>query len=319
MNERAKFYEAKERKAHRITMTRRLMLTPQEAAFEYDRRCLYCDALLIPELFDFTLWGEERKVWRFADRHFCVNEIETLAAQETAARLAALNLHEQQALSRIRRAGLDGALSSWTFERFEDRADWPEATQFRALVWSYAHSILNGTYNGQGWLVLCGGYGIGKSHLAAAVIHFLLEAEWSEVYFRAWPSYLRRIKATWDRRKGAGADSNGQLETESEIVAELTHGGAVVIDDLDKIEVSDPGWSRGVLFEVLNTRYNSGLPTVVTINRSLTDPRMGDLIGGAVVDRLFERAIVLTLAGPSYRQRGIQVGTDETQTGEGKR
>jgi DNA replication protein DnaC len=53
----------------------------------------------------------------------------------------------------------------------------------------------------------------------------------------------------------------------------------LVIDDLGKEHASLSGWQRNVLHDILRTRFNSGLPTIVTTNIELED--WGALYGDA--------------------------------------
>jgi len=52
-----------------------------------------------------------------------------------------------------------------------------------------------------------------------------------------------------------------------------------VIDDVGKEHASLSGWQKNVLHHVLRTRFNLGLPTIVTTNVSLDD--WGSLYGDA--------------------------------------
>lgn len=180
----------------------------------------------------------------------------------------------------------------------------------------YADDLLNWrlTPNGLGpnnWLILYGQYGNGKSHLAAAVIREALAHGWTTpstgsgrgCYFRVWTEYLKRLQASWKPRP-----DDLEAEAEADIVAELQDGRLVVIDDLDK---KDPTvWTRGVLYGVLNYRYNAELPTILTFNFGPddADPRapgrlaLEEYLGRASLDRLIGAACdVIEFGGPSFR------------------
>jgi hypothetical protein len=60
----------------------------------------------------------------------------------------------------------------------------------------------------------------------------------------------------------------------------------------------------GVFFQVVNTRYEKGHPTIVTTNRGLPDwdNIFGDtVVAAAVLDRSMHIAIVFNINGPSWR------------------
>jgi hypothetical protein len=70
-----------------------------------------------------------------------------------------------------------------------------------------------------------------------------------------------------------------------------------------------------VFFQVVNTRYEKGHPTIVTTNRGLPDwgTIFGDtVVAAAVLDRLMHNAIVFNIKGPSWRLRehnGLEIAT----------
>jgi len=82
--------------------------------------------------------------------------------------------HEWQ--DALRRAGLVGWLAEATFDTYTARSDWADAMHVKGRVKGYAYALTNGGLNGQPWLMLHGGYGTGKSHLAAAVVRYLMES-----------------------------------------------------------------------------------------------------------------------------------------------
>jgi DNA replication protein DnaC len=231
--------------------------------------------------------------------------------QETA-RLAELAKEKDEYRRRVEwqaaleRAGLLGWLAEATFDAYQYRDDWAQAGECRQQVREYAAALLDGG-TGQSWLILHGGYGTGKSHLAAALARTLLEHGWRHVYFRVWPEYLDRIKASWERSKRGEPG-----ETEEQIASELQRGRLVVIDDLDKQPPTE--WAKKTLYTVLNHRYNLKLPTVLTFNYGPqdADPKavgrlaLAEYLGEAVLDRVIEAAFnVVEFDGPSYRS-GVQ-------------
>ncbi len=70
-----------------------------------------------------------------------------------------------------------------------------------------------------------------------------------------------------------------------------------------------------MFFQVVNTRYEKGHPTIVTTNRSLPDwgTIFGDtVVAAAVLDRLMHNAIVFNIKGQSWRLRehnGLEIAT----------
>ena len=74
-----------------------------------------------------------------------------------------------------------------------------------------------------------------------------------------------------------------------------------MIDDVGLLPIGGTEASR-VFFQVVNTRYEKGHPTIVTTNRGLPDwgTIFGDtVVAAAVLDRLMHNAIVFNIKGPS--------------------
>ena len=90
----------------------------------------------------------------------------------------------------------------------------------------------------------------------------------------------------------------------------------LVIDDVGLIPLKTPDASAW-FFEVVNTRYNRGHPTIATTNRGL--PEWGNAFGdtvvaAAILDRLMHNAVVFNIRGPSWRLRdhtSLQIATTE--------
>jgi DNA replication protein DnaC len=270
-------------------------LTPEAAAERIQRHCPYCGALLIPYEYWADLYG--RGLWRFRDRHGCQPETDALAAEQRDTQRRRVAAY----LARLERAGLGGNLAAATFDTFTPRPDCPASVSWCTLCQTYAQGILSGKIDSHhNWLILYGDYGLGKTHLAAAILRAAIDAgRWG--YFRVWPKYLERLQASWQHREA-------EDEHEADILAELNEGWLVVIDDLDKRHPTE--FVREALFGFLNARYNAGLPTVITLNQRVleADPQAPErfalekFISRATLDRIIERAWKLVeFQGPSHR------------------
>ncbi|HEX5415319.1 MAG TPA: ATP-binding protein, partial [Chloroflexota bacterium] len=108
-----------------------------------------------------------------------------------------------------------------------------------------------------GWLVLRGGYGSGKTHLAAAIANEALNAR-AQVLFAVVPDLLDHL------RSSCAPNSAVQYDELFEGVR-TTH--LLVLDDLGT-ESATP-WAQEKLYQIINYRYNYQMPTVVTTNRRL--------------------------------------------------
>lgn len=240
------------------------------------------------------------RVW--PDRCGCLGEQLAIDSRREIERQTAAERARLEHATALQRAGLSDHLSRYQFDTFDVRADWPDARAVLTRVKTYAYALANGALARKPWLILCGDYGLGKSHLAGAIVRSVIDAGWRDCYFRVWPSYLRRLQQSWYHTKRGEEipDDEFGAETEADIINELIRGRVVVIDDLDKREGSP--WVRSALYDVLNSRYNADAPTVLTFN-TLSGDQLLDFIGESVLDRILEQAYdVIEFHGPSYRR-----------------
>lgn len=139
-----------------------------------------------------------------------------------------------------------------------------------------------------GWLVLCGPYGCGKTHLAAAIAHGAL-ARGKTTVFAAVPDLLDHLKATFAPSSSETYDERFEL---------LRSADLLVLDDLGT--ESATAWAREKLYQLINHRYVQRLPLVVTSNVSL------DVLDGRLRSRLQDRTLgpgIITIAAEDYRLR----------------
>jgi DNA replication protein DnaC len=119
--------------------------------------------------------------------------------------------------------------------------------------------------NPEGWLVLLGGYGCGKTHLAAAIANYVVQGHGSEVYFAVAPDLLHNLRAAY---------APGSEVSYDERFEQIRSVYLLIIDDLGA-EQTTP-WAAEKLYQIFNYRYNLRLPTVITSNCDLDsiDPRI---------------------------------------------
>ena len=144
----------------------------------------------------------------------------------------------------------------------------------------------------EGWLVLEGDNGCGKTHLAVAIAKHCLE-EGLIVLFAVVPDLLDYLRATFAPQAEEPYDSAFTKMKEAQVL---------ILDDLGSEQSTS--WANEKLFQLLNFRSNARLPTVITTNK----------IGLAGIEnrlrsRLFERRLVrrITMAGArDYRLHGSE-------------
>lgn len=145
-------------------------------------------------------------------------------------------------------------------------------------------------------LLLVGNPGHGKTTLASTALQELLRGIPRDVigtperfpirpgYFTDYPRFLRLQKRQWD----PDAD-----ETEASLVEGL-YGDApdhlnvkiLVLDDLGKEYRTASGWSENTFDALLRSRFNAGLPTIITTNVPLQ--QWADVYGAPMASFAYE-------------------------------
>ena len=115
---------------------------------------------------------------------------------------------------------------------------------------------------GQNGLLFVGLAGVGKTHLAVAVLRRVIEDHGVAGRFVEWFELLSAIRASYGTPGG-----------ERTVLAPLTEGPVLVVDEMGKGKGSE--WELSVLDQLIGGRYNRNLTTLFTTNYPL---RAGDRI-----------------------------------------
>lgn len=139
-------------------------------------------------------------------------------------------------------------------------------------------------------LLLFGPSGVGKSHLAAAIGHALIEQGLRVRYYAA-SALVQELQAA------------KQALRLSDALNKLDKYRLLVIDDIGYVKRSESETS--VFFELIAHRYEAG-SLLITSNQPFSawdSICPDDMMAVAAVDRLIHHAHVVELAGESYRKR----------------
>jgi DNA replication protein DnaC len=136
-----------------------------------------------------------------------------------------------------------------------------------------------------GWLVLVGGYGSGKTHLAAAIGNYR-KGMGDAPIFVVVPDLLDHLRATF------GPSSNVSYD---EMFQRVKAAPILILDDMGTQSATP--WAREKLYQILNERYNAKLPTVITTSQQLED------LDSRIQSRMLDNRLctICAVLVPSYR------------------
>jgi DNA replication protein DnaC len=186
--------------------------------------------------------------------------------------------------SRLYRLSNLDAFNSMTFETFNAKGRFGLADeQTESLKYAlnqathYAHSL-------PGWLVFLGGYGCGKTHLAAAVANFAVSMGVATLFLTV-PDLLDWLRYTYDN---PAASFESRFE-------EIRNVRLLVLDDLGTQNATP--WAQEKLYQIINHRYVHRFPLVISTNIDLED------LDGRIRSRLEDPDLVtkVRINAPDFR------------------
>jgi len=153
------------------------------------------------------------------------------------------------------------------------------------------------TPEGKG-LLLMGGCGTGKTHLAvAALLEIINGGKPGRMMFSNFQDLIQEIQASFD---------SDQVPSKSELLRPLLEVDLLVLDELGSQKPTT--FVQDILYYVINSRYNSELATIFTTNyydRSgeAKEETLEQRIGTRLRSRLAEMAERLELTGATDHRR----------------
>jgi DNA replication protein DnaC len=190
-----------------------------------------------------------------------------------------------------------GALQNCTFDAFLPDGHGLTPGKQLNLKMAYDRTIAY-AQNPEGWLVLKGGYGCGKTHLAAAIANQRIEMG-HPALFVSTPDLLDHLRATFSPSSPTGYDQRFE---------QIRNTPLLILDDLGAQSNSD--WAQEKLYQIFNHRYNGRLPTVVTTNLEL------EAIEIRIRSRMVDPGLVqiIHIAAPDFRRAGVDQEQSELST-----
>ena len=168
---------------------------------------------------------------------------------------------------RLKQSGLEGFLREKTFAAFEAREDWQKEILEGARAFAKKP---------EGWFVICGQSGSGKTHLCTAICRELL-LRGTDLQYLSWRQQIAGLKGLYE--------DPAQRE---QVIGQLQTVPVLYIDDLLKTGGAEPTAADvAIALEILDSRSQSGRTTLIS-----TERMPGELlvIDEALAGRILEKA-----------------------------
>ncbi len=154
-------------------------------------------------------------------------------------------------------------------------------------------------------LMLIGPPGIGKTHIAVAVLRHVVRRTGARGLYYDTRALLKDIRSTY----------NPVTHTaEMDVIRPVMEAELLVLDDLGAERLTD--WVEETMSLIVNTRYNERRPTIFTSNYEDV-PDEGEMnsllvrVGFRLHSRLREMCEFLEYDGPDYRNMPPNAGADD--------
>jgi len=163
-------------------------------------------------------------------------------------------------------------------------------------------------------LLLIGGIGVGKTHLAVGIIKELIQSKEIACLFYDYRELLKQIQNSYNDSVKA---------TELDVLRPIFEAEVLVLDELGAVKPTEWVWDTVSL--ILNTRYNDNRTTIITTNfpnlparnfrsnvssrsreaadHAASEETLGDRIGDRMRSRLHEMCRIVKMEGEDFRQK----------------
>lgn len=184
----------------------------------------------------------------------------------------------------MRRMGFPEAdMQNWTFAN-DDLTN----EQITKAAQRYVDNFSELRKNGKG-LLLYGNTGTGKTYTACEIANALIDKGYP-VLVTNFARILNTLQGTFEKQEYIDGFNSFQL---------------LVIDDLG-IE-RDTAYAKEQVFNIIDSRYRSGLPMIITTNltmEKIKNPE--DIENRRIYDRILERCFPIEVGGSSRRRKAVR-------------
>lgn len=245
---------------------------PKEGEYLNADGLLCCAKCRTPIQCRITVWGKERTVP-------CICRCEKEAMEREKQRLEAEE--QQRKIQRLKANGIqERHLLDWRFDVAEDNKDIRMAKRY-VENWSKVRAENLG-------LLLWGNVGTGKSFVAACIANALLE-KGTPVLMTNFSKILNQMGAMYSDER-------------YKYIASFSSFPLLIIDDLGIERTTE--YALEQVYAVIDERYKSGLPVIITTNLGIAEIRNpSDVAHARIYSRVLEMCTPVRIDGNDRRKQ----------------
>jgi replicative DNA helicase len=242
---------------------------------------LHCGKCRTPKQVRIELFGKVRTP-------YCLCKCET---EKRDAEIAELEKHKElQRIKELRKTGFpDSEMQGWRFEN-DDRTN-PKVSE---IAYRYAENFPRFKEKGKG-ILFYGTVGAGKTFISACIANALID--------QGYPCLVTNFARLTNT-------ISGMFDGKQEYIDSLSRFSLLVIDDL--AAERDTEYMNEIVFNIIDSRYRSGLPLIITTNltaQELSNP--AQISKQRIYSRLLEMCIPIEIKGKDRRKTALRDGFEE--------
>lgn len=192
--------------------------------------------------------------------------------------------HRQEFERRRVKCFAESKMASWTFA-----ADDRKTPKISDAMQRYVDNFPEFRKDGKG-LLLYGTVGTGKTYFAACVANGLID-KGNRVLMTNFARLTNQIQ--------------GMFEGKQEFIDSLNRYDLLILDDLGAERTTE--FMREMVFNIIDSRYRSGLPFIITTNLTIDEiKKPQDISCSRIYDRILERCFPIEVSGGSRRRQNVR-------------